>query len=65
MITFNDLCEQLKREDELSLLEILDISSDELVEMLESYISDNQDHIRHYYENSEGVGWEEESNQSN
>ena len=48
--TFIDLLDKLKQEDEVSLLEILDISSDELVDMLESYIFDKQDRIRNYYD---------------
>jgi len=47
--TFNDLTERLKQEDEVSLLEILDISSDELVDLLESVIYDKQQRVRDYY----------------
>ena len=46
---FTDLLERLKLEDEVSLLEILDLSSDELVDLLESVIYDKQQHIRNYY----------------
>ncbi len=49
MLTFNDLCELLKKEDEVTLIELLDISSDELVDVLESFIEDRQDYLRNYY----------------
>ena len=57
MLTFNDLCELLKKEDEVPLLELLDLSSSELVDTLESFIEDKQDKLRSYYnETSEDVG---------
>lgn len=49
MITFDDLLERLKQEDEVSIVEILDLSSSELVDSLESLIFDKQDRIRNYY----------------
>ena len=49
MNTFNDLLDKLKQEDEVTLLEILNISSEELVDMLESFIFDKQDRVRDYY----------------
>lgn len=59
MATFNDLVERLKQEDEVSLLEILDISSDELVDLLESTIYDKQQRVRDYYaqEDVEDLDW--------
>ncbi len=61
-MTFNDLCELLKKEDEVTLLELLDLSSSELVDTLESFIEDKQDKLRSYYnETSEDVCREEES----
>ena len=60
MKTFDDLIQQLKREDEVTILEILDISSEELVDLIESYIFDKQEIIWNYYdENSKELGWEE------
>ena len=57
MLTFNDLCELLKKEDEVTLLELLDLSSSELVDTLESFIEDKQEKLRSYYnETSEDVG---------
>lgn len=59
-MTFDDLLERLKFEDEVSLLEILDISSVELVDLLESVIFDKQQRIRDYYnEDDETVDREE------
>ena len=61
ILTFDDVLELLKKEDEVTLLELLNLSSEELVEILESHIEDRQDHIRAYYgEDSEEVGREEE-----
>lgn len=49
MSTFHDLLEQLKHEDEVTVLEILDIASDELVDALEGIIFDRQQRVRDYY----------------
>lgn len=49
MQTFNDLLEQLKKEDEVTVLEIVDVSSDELVDALEGIIYDRQQRVRDYY----------------
>lgn len=57
---FDDLCENLKHEDEVTLLEILDLSSEELVDLLESTIFDKQQRVRDYYgDNDETVDREE------
>jgi len=57
---FNDLLERLKQEDEVTLLEILDISSSELVDILESEICDRQQRVRDYYgEDDETLDGEE------
>ena len=59
-MTFNDLLEELKHEDELTILELLDLNSFDLVDILESQIFDNQDKLRSYYgEDSEELGREE------
>lgn len=58
--TFPELLERLKKEDEVSLLEILDLASEELVDTLEDLIYDRQDRIRIYYnENDETLDGEE------
>lgn len=65
-MTFDDLREKLKHEDEVTVIELLDLSSEELVDILESYIDDKQDKLRAYYcETTEDMGWEEEFYQSN
>ena len=57
MLTFNDLCELLKKEDEVTVIELLDLSSSTLVDALESFIEDKQDKLLSYYnETSEDVG---------
>jgi len=53
MDTFADLLDRLKREDEVTLLEILDLGSDELVDALEDVIYNQQEKIRVYY--GEGI----------
>lgn len=60
MITFDDLKELLKKEDEVTVIELLNLNSTDLVEILESYIFDNQERLYHYYgEDSEELGGEE------
>lgn len=44
-LTLKELQERLKRLDELSLLELLDITSDEIVEMFIDRIEDNFDRL--------------------
>ena len=61
-MTFNDLLEKLKKEDELTVLEILDVNCPELIEYLENEIYDRQDRVRSYYgEDEENPHGEEES----
>lgn len=40
MLTLDDLCEKLKQIDEISLMEVLEINSDELVERFVDKIED-------------------------
>lgn len=47
--TFTDLLDKLKQEDEVTILEILNISSNDLVEALEPFIWEKQERIRDYY----------------
>ena len=58
-MTFGDLCDLLKKEDEVTLIELLNLSSAELVDALESFIEDRQEYLRNYYANPEAVGREE------
>lgn len=48
-MTFDDLKEKLKQEDEVTVLELLDLTSVELVDILESFIYDRQEQLREYY----------------
>lgn len=57
-LTFTDLLDRLKQEDEVTILEILNISSNDLVDLLEPYIWEKQDRIRDYYgEDDEALDW--------
>lgn len=49
-MTFYDLLEKLKKEEETELLEILNLTSEDLVDQLEDFIHDNQDRIRGFYD---------------
>ena len=45
MLTLRDLCDKLKRLDEITLLEVLDITSEELVERFLDEIEERFDYI--------------------
>ena len=62
--TFTDVLDDLKRETEVDLLEILDLSSEELVDLLQDTIEDKLDKILQHYEDSEESYWEEIANKS-
>jgi hypothetical protein len=44
-ITFEELKEKLQRVDEVTLLELLEIRSDDIVDRFEDYIEDQQDKL--------------------
>lgn len=44
-LTFEELKEKLQRVDEVTLLELLEIRSDDLVERFEDYIEEQQDKL--------------------
>jgi hypothetical protein len=44
-LTFEELKEKLKQVDEVTLLELLEIHSDDLVERFEDYIEDKQEQL--------------------
>lgn len=48
-MTFDDMKERLKKEDEMTLLELLDLTSEELIDLLEEQIYDKQEEIRQFY----------------
>lgn len=60
--TFPEVMDKLKRETEVDLLEILNLSSEELVDLLQDTIEEQLDRILLHYENDEDVDWEEVSN---
>lgn len=45
-MTFNEICDKLSHLDELDLLEILDISSDELVDRFQDKIESKLDYFK-------------------
>ena len=58
--TYNDLLERLKLEDEVTIVEILNLSTEELVDTLEPMIYVRQERVRSYYgEDDETVDGEE------
>ena len=61
--TFPEVMDKLKRETEVDLLEILDLSSEELVDLLQDTIEAQWERIQRYYENDSQVDGEEESNE--
>jgi hypothetical protein len=44
-ITFEELKEKLQRVDEVTLLELLDIHSDDIIERFEDYIEEKQEQL--------------------
>lgn len=44
-MTFTELCEKLKRIDEILLLEILEINSEEIVDRFEDRVDEKRDQI--------------------
>jgi hypothetical protein len=46
MLTLDDLCEKLKQIDEISLMEVLEINSDELVERFVDKIEDRIEELQ-------------------
>ena len=50
-LTFAELKERLKRLDEITLLELLDLTSEELVELLADEIEQQQEKLRKEIEN--------------
>jgi len=40
MLTFTDVCDRLKQQDEISVLEVLEITSEELVDRFKDRIED-------------------------
>jgi hypothetical protein len=53
-LTIDELKERLSQEYEVDLLEMLQLDSSDLVEILEDYIIDHQDELRDKYDESQG-----------
>ena len=53
MKTFEEICEQLKETDEITLLEQLDISSEEIVERFKDLIEENLEFFQQDLEDDE------------
>lgn len=51
--TFSELCEELKRIDEITLLELLEISSEEIVDNFEDKIEDKLDKLLYNIDSNE------------
>lgn len=51
-LTFQDVCEELLKLDETTLLEVLDISSEELVNNFQDKIEDNIEELTRNFEES-------------
>lgn len=49
-LTFHDLVELLKREDEVTLLEILEISSEDLIERFGDWIEERYEELTEKYQ---------------
>jgi len=45
MLTFTDVCDRLKKQDEISVLEVLEITSEELVDRFNDRIEDKLDYF--------------------
>ena len=45
MLTFIDVCDRLKQQDEISILEILEINSDELVDRFKDKVEENYEEL--------------------
>jgi len=45
MLTFTDVCDRLKQQDEISVLEVLEITSEELVDRFKDRIEDKLDYF--------------------
>jgi len=44
-LTFNDICERLKHLDEITLLEVLDIASEDIVDKFKDKIEDRHEEL--------------------
>lgn len=52
-LTMSELIEKLQQVDELTILELLDVTSEELVEFLQDQIVEKYDQLIEYFDDSE------------
>lgn len=52
-LTMSELIEKLQQVDELTILELLDVTSEELVEFLQDQIVEKYDILLEYFDDSE------------
>lgn len=45
MLTFTDVCDRLKQQDEISVLEVLEITSEELVDRFKDKVENKLDYF--------------------
>lgn len=54
-LTLHELCEKLKRLDEISILELLNISAEELVEKFQDEIEERYDNLTTEFEDEDNT----------
>jgi len=65
MLTIDDLKNKMKWEDAEDILDLLNLSTSEMLDYLTDEIETHQDKLRDYYdEDAEELDWEEEPDQS-
>lgn len=52
-LTLHELCEKLKQLDEISVLELLNISSEELIERFQDEIEERYDNLTEQFEDED------------
>jgi len=55
MLTFTDVCDRLKQQDEISVLEVLEITSEELVDRFNDKIESKMDYFLEDLEDEQEV----------
>lgn len=56
MLTFIDVCDRLKQQDEISVMEVLEITSDELVERFKDRVEEKYEYLLEDLEDQETYG---------
>jgi hypothetical protein len=60
-ITYNELLDRLKQEEETLLVEVLEIRSEDIVNRFEDFISNRLDYLIEEYDEFDGDNEEEET----